>query len=770
MRQRRQRLQVSTFPFLAVLLCAMGSLILLLLVIDRRAKIVARVKATRALEQAAQATAEDERAAAAHRAEWERRRRELHEQLVREDQELRSELQGIESQAAAATTKVEAGLAGNRQLQEQFQTERLRLAQLEDELSAHRVKAEKTARQADVSRADQSRLSAELERMERTLADLKALRQRQQQRYSLVPYRGKRGDNRRPLYIECTGDDLVFHPDHLAVHGWMLNPGGLRAEIQRRMAQQHPEIKAVNGKPEENAYLLMLIRPNGITTYYRTVAALKGLPIDFGYEFIDQDWILDFSENENAPKKQPWMATEKPLEKQPSGSFASSGPLSGPRTGRSPSLAGATGWWESSPQAKGLRGQPGVSAALAGASGWSGSSNDVPALVASRPGESGGLNAAPGEMGPISAPPTARDPNAALRAEAENGGGGNDAGVPYRQGAQPGVPSAGTALGRPMGIRATGSGGPDKSPLATTDGAGAAIANGSAAGMDSVSAARVSAESMNSPPASGSSRGGKLGTTRGSAYEQPDPPFAPGTMAKEGDKSYAAANRQPLNADQPSVSQAVQSKGPGEVRNEGTPGNSGNPAMDATPAPLPAFVSNRADRAGNPGNATPGTPAAPGAGSDSPTPGRPDAAGPLRGPPASPLEQLTAQSGQRNPNRNLPPRPGPLVGNRDWIILIECTAETVVLSSSGQRIAVTELFRGATGKNALLEIVQRMIARRQATVRPGEPPYRPMIRFRVRPDGLRSYYLAYPALESLQLPMTRENLDPEENKAARRQR
>ena len=37
MRRRRHKLEVSTFPFLAVLLCAMGSLILLLLVIDRRA-------------------------------------------------------------------------------------------------------------------------------------------------------------------------------------------------------------------------------------------------------------------------------------------------------------------------------------------------------------------------------------------------------------------------------------------------------------------------------------------------------------------------------------------------------------------------------------------------------------------------------------------------------------------------------------------------------------------------------------------------------------
>ena len=48
MRRRRAKLEVSTFPFLAVLLCAMGSLILLLLVIDRRGKAVARFKALQA--------------------------------------------------------------------------------------------------------------------------------------------------------------------------------------------------------------------------------------------------------------------------------------------------------------------------------------------------------------------------------------------------------------------------------------------------------------------------------------------------------------------------------------------------------------------------------------------------------------------------------------------------------------------------------------------------------------------------------------------------
>jgi hypothetical protein len=89
----------------------------------------------------------------------------------------------------------------------------------------------------------------------------------------------------------------------------------------------------------------------------------------------------------------------------------------------------------------------------------------------------------------------------------------------------------------------------------------------------------------------------------------------------------------------------------------------------------------------------------------------------------------------------------------------------VVVQPFGQRLALTEISKGASGKSPLLELIRQLIARRQATVRPGEPPYRPMIRFRVRPDGLRTYYLAYPVLESLQVPMSRENVEPAEGVA-----
>src|SRR5262249_28710179 len=59
---------------------------------------------------------------------------------------------------------------------------------------------------------------------------------------------------------------------------------------------------------EPPTYLLMLVRPDGITSYYRTLAALEGLKIDYGYEFVEADWVLDFSAERGS---QPWMVAGK---------------------------------------------------------------------------------------------------------------------------------------------------------------------------------------------------------------------------------------------------------------------------------------------------------------------------------------------------------------------------------------------------------------------------------------------------------------------------
>src|SRR2546428_13334535 len=96
---RRNTMQVASFPYLAVLLCSMGSLILLLLVIDRRAKVVMRAKALQAIRQM---EAEDAKDSAERAAEWEQRRRALHDQLQQQKQELDVQSASLERQLANA--------------------------------------------------------------------------------------------------------------------------------------------------------------------------------------------------------------------------------------------------------------------------------------------------------------------------------------------------------------------------------------------------------------------------------------------------------------------------------------------------------------------------------------------------------------------------------------------------------------------------------------------------------------------------------------------
>jgi hypothetical protein len=119
-----------------------------------------------------------------------------------------------------------------------------------------------------------------------------------------------------------------------------------------------------------------------------------------------------------------------------------------------------------------------------------------------------------------------------------------------------------------------------------------------------------------------------------------------------------------------------------------------------------------------------------------------------------PLARLLAKDKKPTP---APTRP--VVGNREWVIGVECKAGAAVLMATGLEVPLDSLRPAADGSNPLAQALTRLIARRQASVRPGEPPFRPQLRFFVRPEGLRSYYRAFPALEALGLPMTRENVE-----------
>jgi hypothetical protein len=89
--------------------------------------------------------------------------------------------------------------------------------------------------------------------------------------------------------------------------------------------------------------------------------------------------------------------------------------------------------------------------------------------------------------------------------------------------------------------------------------------------------------------------------------------------------------------------------------------------------------------------------------------------------------------------------------------MIDCLADRIVVSPGAVNYDLESLARSQPGE--LKKMVLRQIERWTSAAPLGETPPRIEIHFRVRSDGLRAYYQAYPILEDLRLPMVRENAD-----------
>src|SRR5262249_35035423 len=265
----------------------------------------------------------------------------------------------------------------------------------------------------------------ELGRLEQTLAAVKAARRQAQQKYSVVPYRGARGDNRQPIYIECAATGVIFHPDRFTVPGSEVSRLTVRSEVEHRTAAG---TDADKGK-EERAYLLLLVRPDGILNYYCTAEALKGLPVAFGYELIDADWVLDFPQGDGpAPSGQTAGVETRPPDSATGGAPSSrprgvtfGGGGDGAEEGRT--AAQARDGAPPSPGAAGGTANRGVPGPVVGVAGG------LPARNSLQPAATPGAYAGPGSS-----------PVAGVASEV-----GTSVGIPPMPGgSQPSVPTTGT--------------------------------------------------------------------------------------------------------------------------------------------------------------------------------------------------------------------------------------------------------------------------------------------------------------------------------------
>lgn len=296
--RRSHHLKPDTFPFLAVLLCAMGSLIVILLVLDRQARLKAKTKA--AAKQQEQLT-ERQRAYQRKVAEEKKRQEEILRQHQLQVQKLKDEReQVIQARRAreAQLRKLEQGLSQQATVLKDHKTTRRQLAdQLREtkdkvKLAQAQVKGQKeSVRQAMLNVEDQKKnryaLSQDLADLAVKLQKLREDKQKESETWSVVPYKGQQGENRQPLYVECTAQGLIFYPDRKVMQGFDLTALQIRREVLFRMS-------LMQVSSEEPTYWLLLVRPNGVMRYYQFLTAVRGLSIVYGYELVDQDWNLDF--------------------------------------------------------------------------------------------------------------------------------------------------------------------------------------------------------------------------------------------------------------------------------------------------------------------------------------------------------------------------------------------------------------------------------------------------------------------------------------------
>jgi len=326
--------EISLFPFLAVLLCTMGSLLVLLVLFSRSAQ-------------------RSDEAAVADAA----RRQEEELTLARDELAWRlDQLRGVRERTAADLASARLQLAGVED----------GAREMVDEIESLERTAAALAGEADQGDAGEQSLEELEGRLAEAKREVDAAREAAADRppaYAVVPYEGPAGTHRRPLYIECSIDGVFLQPE-----GIRLGPGdfegppgpGNPLASALRAAREHLASGAgESGDPAVQPYPLLLVRPSGVMAYYAAREALQSWGSDFGYQFIDEDWTLSFPPAdptlaevetraiEEARRRLEWLAQVRPRQRsKPAVQYRASTTRGGVVATNGPTVLGDQSRWD----------------------------------------------------------------------------------------------------------------------------------------------------------------------------------------------------------------------------------------------------------------------------------------------------------------------------------------------------------------------------------------------------------------------------------------
>lgn len=271
-RRKRQALAPTLFPFLAVLVCTLGTLILLLALVSQNAATAAEQRARQALTTAASPAATDRESITT-------------------------------TQAAAlideATVRIESLQAARSAQAADLESRRDQLTHLEDHIGRLSEELTQLANEAATATAaathttDSEQKLAEIQQqIDQHQQQLDELRQQLEQtapRVVIVPHRGPNGTTRRPIYVECTETGLTIWPEGVEIPTESLSErrsrGANPLDAALRVARLHTMQVYGDADPP---YPLLIVRPHGTDAYFAATAAMHDWDDQYGYEMLDR--------------------------------------------------------------------------------------------------------------------------------------------------------------------------------------------------------------------------------------------------------------------------------------------------------------------------------------------------------------------------------------------------------------------------------------------------------------------------------------------------
>lgn len=265
---------VSLFPFLTVLISTMGALIVML------------VMAVNVAERDSQALHDEQQRQIQERLDEIAAERDLHQVRLAGWLAQRDELLAQRDSLVTRNLQLES------QLEEALRRKR-ELAALLAQIETKSLPTHENAlvQQLETLRSEAARLQTELEQHRERMQQPTP-----QRLYSVVPHTSPNGTARPPIYIECRRGKIVIQP-----HGTELaetdfpydlhlgNPLEAALATIRKYYRDIPD-----AGPNLRPYPLLIVRPDGSSSYALARRAMAQWDDEFGYELIDQSLDLDF--------------------------------------------------------------------------------------------------------------------------------------------------------------------------------------------------------------------------------------------------------------------------------------------------------------------------------------------------------------------------------------------------------------------------------------------------------------------------------------------